>query len=106
MGPALPACKICPAGVLSSLQASAPWDLWPLTAQGWARGRDPILGPRRRGEVGEGNQEKPRVMNDFKVKALEIKKKKKTVCVCPGNWLMDRLNLGVTGADTQGSMFP
>lgn len=44
-------------------------------------------------------------MNDLKVKALKTKKKK-TVCFCPGNWLMDRLNLGVTGADTQGSVFP
>lgn len=53
--------------------------------------------------MGKGSQEKPQAMNGFKVKAREIKK---TVCVCPGNWLMDRLNLGVTGADTQGSMFP
>lgn len=46
------------------------------------------------------------MMNDLKVKALKMKKIKKTVCFCPGNWLMDRLNLGVTGADTQGSVFP
>lgn len=46
----------------------------------WVWGRNPSIESQRRQDGGDRHQDKPWPMTTFKVKALEIKKKKKYLC--------------------------